>query len=220
MSDAGQKIRARREELGISQPDLAKDVGTNQQTIGKIEKGKIKRSSFLPRIANRLGMDLKELDPDLERFDNQDSSYALDAQRVPQNNLSRVEADLPIFAAAEGGEGTVIVTVDAVDWKHRGTPLASVRGGYGLIVTGDSMVPVYRSGQIVLVNPHLSPRPEDGIILYGGQVVGEVRATIKEYVGQTATDWILKRYLPEPKTFRLKKAEWPIVHVVVGTYAR
>lgn len=220
MSTAGQKIKARRKELGLEQAELATDVGTKQQTIDKIERGITKKSSYFPRIAARLGMDLKELDPDLQRLDNHDSSYSLDADRASQNNLSRADADLPIYAAAQGGEGTVIVTVEPVDWKHRGTPLASVRGGYGLIVTGDSMVPVYRSGQIVLVNPHLSPRPEDGIILYGGEVVGEVKATIKEYVGQTANEWILRRYQPEVRTFRLKKAEWPVVHVVVGTYSR
>lgn len=220
MANAGQKIHAKRKELGLEQSVLAADVGTHQQTIDKIERGIIKKSSYLPRIAARLGMDLKELDPDLERVVNQNSSYALDAERVPQNNLSRMDADLPIYAAAEGGEVTVIVTVEPIDWRHRGTPLASVRGGYGLIVTGESMVPTYRPSQIVLVNPHLSPRPEDGVILYGGEVVGEVRATIKEYVGQTATEWVLRRYQPEAKTFRLKKTEWPIVHVVVGTYSR
>lgn len=220
MATAGQKIKARRKELGLDQFELANAVGTRQQTIDKIERGITKKSSYLPRIAQHLGMDLKELDPDLKRIDNLDSSYGLDADRVPQNNLGRGEADLPIYAAAQGGEGTLIVAVEPIDWKHRGTPLNSVRGGYGLIVTGDSMVPVYRSGQIVLVNPHLSPRAEDGVILYGGPVVGEVRATIKEYVGQTGTEWILRRYQPEPKTFRLKKSEWPIVHVVVGSYAR
>jgi transcriptional regulator with XRE-family HTH domain len=49
-------IKGAREAKGLSQPQLAKRVGTKQQTIDKIETGKIKHSSFLPAIAVELGI--------------------------------------------------------------------------------------------------------------------------------------------------------------------
>src|SRR5215470_5293591 len=63
--EIGEKIRVRREALGMSQSDLARAVGISQATLHKIEAGQTVRSRYLPNIAARLGIPLTDLDPSL-----------------------------------------------------------------------------------------------------------------------------------------------------------
>lgn len=50
----GERIAALRTALGLSQTQLAKQVGLSQATIGKLESGISSGSSHLHRIANAL----------------------------------------------------------------------------------------------------------------------------------------------------------------------
>ena len=52
----GHRIRAAREKLQMTQAQLADRVGTSQQTIEKIELGKVQRSSFIYPIYDVLGL--------------------------------------------------------------------------------------------------------------------------------------------------------------------
>jgi len=51
-------IRDRRIAMGMTQEELAREVGCPQQTIEKIEKGKTRKSSYFPVIFSKLGLDL------------------------------------------------------------------------------------------------------------------------------------------------------------------
>ncbi|MHA0112071.1 helix-turn-helix domain-containing protein, partial [Klebsiella pneumoniae] len=57
----GNKIKTRRQELGLDQVQLAKSAGISQPTLANLESGKNKRSKFLPEIAQALGLSLAEL---------------------------------------------------------------------------------------------------------------------------------------------------------------
>ena len=57
----GAMVKTAREAKGYSQPKLAQLVGTSQQTVDKIESGKVERSSFLPAIFHELGLPLERL---------------------------------------------------------------------------------------------------------------------------------------------------------------
>src|SRR6185295_16562687 len=135
----GELIRTRRKALGLTQSRLATAAGTNQQTIDKIEKDAIRHSRFFARIAGELGLRLEELIPDA--VPRQPTSA------IPGTTLTGAR-DHPVHAAAEAGKGQIIVTSDAVDWVMRPAPLANVRGGYGLIVVGESMAPELEPGDI------------------------------------------------------------------------
>lgn len=54
----GQNLRKRREELGLSQAQLAANAGTTQQTVDRIERGQTGFSRALPAIAKALGIRL------------------------------------------------------------------------------------------------------------------------------------------------------------------
>jgi phage repressor protein C with HTH and peptisase S24 domain len=127
--------------------------------------------------------------------------------------------DLPIYASAEGGEGSIILDYDPVDHVKRPLPLESVRGGYGLIVTGESMIPACRPGDILLLNPHMPPRVEDIVVLFRA-FRSDTQATVKEYRGATDKIWRVRRYQPQEEDFTLPRDEWRQCHVSVGKYSR
>lgn len=59
--DLGKRIEMLRTQQGMSQNDLAKRIGTSQNTIHKIENGETKRSGYIPAIAAELGFSAEEL---------------------------------------------------------------------------------------------------------------------------------------------------------------
>ena len=128
------------------------------------------------------------------------------------------DRDLPIYAAAMGGDGHIIVTFEAIDHVKRPTVLQNVRGGYGLLVLGDSMIPAYRPGDTLLVHPHLPPqRDTDCVFYHTPPAGGEAEAIIKRLNGFNDRDWKLEQYNP-PREFTEKRVDWPICHRAVGKY--
>lgn len=108
---------------------------------------------------------------------------------------------------------------DPVDRVRRPAPLEHVKDSYGVIVRGDSMVPLIRPGDIVLVHPYLPPRAED-LCIFRSQMDGEFTATIKEFCSQNANHWRVKRYSPKEETLSLSKKMFAECHVIVGKYIR
>ena len=211
---SGEIVRARRKELGLTQAKLAEAVGTNQQTIDKIEKDAIRHSRFFARIAATLGLALEEIDP---------TSYPPSPHGVVPGTILTGARDLPVHASAEGGKGQIIVSTEAVDHVLRPAPLANVRGGYGLIVVGESMCPEFEPGDIALINPHLPPVGNVTCVFYSEAADGEVRATVKRLIRATADAWHVRQWNPpagEKPEFKLARTEWNKCHCTVGKYSR
>lgn len=194
----------------MSQAALARAVGVSQQVIGQIETGAVQRTRFLLELATALGVAPGELDPTY-------AQVPIDAV-IPGERLVGAK-NFPIYASVEGGEGSLLLSYDAVDYVKRPAPLENVRGGYGLIVTGESMVPAFRPGDIALVHPHKPVRREDVAVFYRAFLF-DVHATIKEYVSHSEQGWRVKRYRPEETEFILPSSEWQQCHLVVGKYSR
>lgn len=138
---------------------------------------------------------------------------------TPGRDLVSDDRSLPLYAAARGGEGHVIVTFEPIGYRKMPTILQGVRGGYGLLITGESMVPAYWPGDEALVNPNLPPQRDTDVILYHNppQETGEAEAIIKRLVGMNDREWTLEQYRPA-EAFKEARQEWPICHRVVGKY--
>lgn len=138
---------------------------------------------------------------------------------TPGQELVSNERSLPLYAAARGGDGHVIVSFEPIDYRKMPTVLQGVKGGYGLLITGESMVPAYRPGDEALVNPNLPPQRDTDVILYHTppHESGEAEAIVKRLVGMNDRDWTLEQYQPF-ETFKEARQEWPICHRVVGKY--
>jgi phage repressor protein C with HTH and peptisase S24 domain len=125
---------------------------------------------------------------------------------------------MPVYAAAQGGDGHIIVSFEQIDEVKRPAELENVKGGYGLLIKGVSMVPALWEGDMALVNPHLPPARQKNVILYHTPPNGgEVEAIVKQLNNWTDREWFLQQYNP-PLEFKEYRQEWPICHRVVGKY--
>ncbi|KSV75053.1 hypothetical protein N184_26905 [Sinorhizobium sp. GL28] len=126
--------------------------------------------------------------------------------------------DLPIFAAAQGGDGHVIVTFDAVEYVKRPSVLEGVKGAYGIYLTGSSMIPAYEPGDMALVHPHLPPARDKDVVLYHVPPANDAEAIIKRLVSFNDREWTLRQYNPFLE-FTESRVEWSFCHRVVGKYS-
>ncbi|MBR1206592.1 MULTISPECIES: S24 family peptidase [unclassified Bradyrhizobium] len=136
---------------------------------------------------------------------------------VPGNQLVGIR-DFPIYAAAQGGEGFMIVHTDVMEWVKRPVILEGVPDSYGVLVVGESMVPAYRPGDMALVHPRRPPERGTDVILYDHDPrTGDAKSMIKHLISFNDRSFKLEQYNPA-KTFSEHRADWPICHQVVGMY--
>lgn len=136
---------------------------------------------------------------------------------VPGNQLLGT-GKMPLYTGAMGGDGHVIITFDAIDYVKRPAELENVKGGYGLLIVGESMIPAFWPGDMALVNPHLPPARQKNVILYHTPPHGgDVEAIVKQLNSWNERHWYLQQYNP-PREFAEFRHEWPVCHRVVGKY--
>lgn len=127
---------------------------------------------------------------------------------------------MPVYAAAMGGEGHIIVSFDQIDEIKRPSELENVKGGYGLLIKGTSMVPAINEGDLALVNPHLPPVRDANVILYHQPPEGgDAEAIVKQLLSWNDREWTLKQWNPLLE-FKEYRVDWPVCHRMVGTYYR
>ncbi len=209
------KLVAARNAKGWSQADLAARAKISQQAVGKLEAGTAKTSKFLVRIAAALDVAPADLDDDFQDAPAQQIS----GFRPPPDILG--PRDLPVFSAVEGGPGEMVVSTDPIEWVQRPWFLREVKEGYAVVVTGESMIPVYEPGDIVIVNPRLPAIPNKNAIFVGGEERGEFVATVKRLTRSTTKDWHVRQHNPPEggkADFTLAKASWPKALRIVGKY--
>lgn len=221
MIDAQAFVSARK-AAGLSQPELARLTKCSQQLIGSIETGQTKSTKFLPRMAQILNVAPSILDRDYDGLTSTAEGGAGASLTGLGGYAGAPGRDFPIYASVEGGPGQIIRSSDPVDFAPRPAPLAHVKGAYGLIVTGESMVPEFRPGDTALVNPHLPIIGGEAYVFYA-EMHGEARATIKHLRRQTVESWLVTQWNPPPDgrpDFPLSRKEWTICHRVLGKYSR
>jgi phage repressor protein C with HTH and peptisase S24 domain len=201
-----ERIREARLAKGWSQEFLARQVGVSQPAIVNIERGWTARSKFLSRIARVLEIELTDLDEGLAEITH-----------TPQTRVVTSVVNFPILASTESGND-LIVDTRPTEHISRPAPLAHVKDAYGVFVTGSSMEPEFRPGDIALVNPHLPVIPNQAYIFYA-EKPGSGRATIKWLRRDTEERWQITQHNPA-KDFSLSRKEWLWAHRLIGKYAR
>ncbi len=133
------------------------------------------------------------------------------------------DRDLPVYAAAQGGPGVIIVSNEPVEWVSRPQPLARVKEGYGVYVLDGSMSPEFEPGDIALVHPHKTPTAGVTCIFKAHTADGTIKAVIKRLRRVTADTWHVRQWSPpagEKADYTLKRSEWQECQVTVGRYSR
>lgn len=208
-NEIGQIIRAKREQMGLSQKQLAQAIGIKQQSIDAIEKGETQRSRHLPFIARELEIPASALGLPTE-------PPAAGVEAVAQGYGTR---DFRIYTAAEGGPGEILRSPDPIDWWPRPIEVQHVKGAYGMYIVGESMVPEFEPGQVAVVNPNLPHVGGKSYIFYAEDEDGQARATVKRLRRATSDAWYVTQHNPpagQKSDFTLSRKVWRAAHRIVG----
>lgn len=166
--DIGKRIKQRREELGLSQEDLARKVGyKSRSSVNKIETdGRGLPQSKIIAFAKALDttpaylMGWEDVAATNERLDLKNKIKAV---QIPV--VGDVAAGIPIDAIEE-----------ILDYEEISPDMACQGDFFGLHVKGDSMEPKFSPGDVVIVRQQSDVDSGDiAIVLINGN-----EATIKE----------------------------------------
>lgn len=210
MDSIGDIVRARREQMGLSQERLAEQAGTSQTTIDKIENNRSQRSRFLPAVARVLGLDIETIAPGVAAAPAPNISAPMPAPELPQRQI-------PVYGVAVGGDdGRMKFNGERLDMVGCPPELRAVPNAYAVYVAGDSMVPSFKPGQIAWVHPNRTARPGQDVIvqLHPEQDGDAPEGFIKELVKLTPSTVVVRQYNP-PKDITFGRDDVKSLHVVV-----
>lgn len=212
---------AREAEQGLSQKKLGLEIGVSQALIAKIEGGYVQRSEHLGAIVDRLGLRRDDFPEDAFQATGRSGSPPV---ALPVPDFARDPAywaaaagligDVPLYASAEGGEGSLLIERDAIGSVKRPPILQGVKDGYAVYLTGGSMIPEFEPGDTLFVNPRLPVLSGISCVFYGS-FQDDLRASVKRFISSTDEDWKVKQFAPE-KEFTMSRAEWPARHRIVS----
>ena len=226
-------IRDWRKCRGLTQADLAEATEKTEATISRIENGKIGLSGeMVTAIAKALGVNpgaLYEQPPEGTRplADDEAAQVGAIAIKKPRTRaeglvtagLVAERADLPIYASAEGGRTGMMISYTPIDWVKRPEPLFNVASGFGMYVVGDSMEPVYRQGDMILVHPNRPPNPGDDVLVVKKNGAEEYEALVKTLAASNDEGYRLRQFNPADE-FTVPRSEIQAVYMIVGKYHR
>jgi len=204
----GSLVKQARLHRHWSQEKLAQMADSDQSTVQRVEVGKWKRvPSDLPRILHTLQMIYPGslLRPG--------TVLSVPHVMVPSN--STADSSIMVYGMAQGDSGTPILSAEPIEVVARPAFLEGVKDAYGVRITGESMIPAFRPGDIAFVHPHLVPLPEVDEVVLQKDDHGTRYGLIKTFMGKTNLHWKLRQWQPK-KDFGLPIADWPICHVVVA----
>ena len=153
-TEFGARLREARKAANVTQATLAKKVGIGQSTVAELEKSG-NGSSHVPAIAAVLGCSALWLATGegamKDGFDKNVTPTAMGMRPYPV--ISHVQAGALKEIAVPYGPG------DGFDVEY-GDDDAS-QWSFFLEIEGDSMLPDFRPGDRVLIDPDVSPNPGD-----------------------------------------------------------
>ena len=156
------------ERSGLSASALAKRAGLDSTSFNK---------------SKRVGPDGRQRWPTTESMAKvlaaTDTSVAEFTALLDAGGAGRPERRIPLIGLVQAGSGGFFY--DAVfpvggGWEEIGFPGVKDENAYAVEITGDSMEPVYRDGDIIIVSPNSTPRRGDRVVVRtrAGEVLAKV----------------------------------------------
>ena len=146
----GERIKLKREELGMSQEELAEKIGyKSRSSINKIELDRQQLTQKKIKVfADALGVTANYI------LGIEDEPKKTRVQRVRIPVFSRVAAGIPIDAID-----------DVVDWEEITEDMSKTGEYFGLKIKGDSMQPRIAEGDTVIVRQQPDAESGDVVIV-------------------------------------------------------
>ncbi|MGL6006076.1 LexA family protein [Aeromonas sobria] len=176
-----ERIKQTRKRLGYSQEILGSRVGVSRVSISQWERGEnTPNGRYLNELAAALGVTVDWL-----LTGAGDASVSSVEQPIPGYHNVEPAVILP------GKRIPVLSYVQAGNWREMCEQASNFDGnvefvaasseigpyGFGLWLRGDSMVPLFKEGDLIIVDPDEGPQPGDYVVAKNGS--GE--ATFKKY---------------------------------------
>lgn len=163
----GDRIRARRKELHLTQKELAAKVGVSNVAISQWEKDETApKGDNLLKLTQALGCN---------------PIYILHGEDSESNvALSTVDTRLvPIISYVQAGTWTAECSIrnieGEIDFLHTNMELSD--SAFTLIIKGKSMEPEFMDGDAIVVDPEVQPLPGDFVVAKNG----DEEALFKKY---------------------------------------
>lgn len=182
--DLPKRIKSRREELGLSQEELAKALGyKSRSTINKIELG---INDITQSKIEAFAKALRTTPAYLMGWEEKKSAY----DNYPSPTITEDYATFPVIGEVAAGYDRIAIE----DWDGDtiDIPLSYLKGRkqsdfFVLRVIGNSMYPLYRENDKVLVlkQTTLNHSGDIGVLLYDDDV-----ATLKKVEYENGEDWL------------------------------
>lgn len=196
-----------RERNGIRPTDLSRKIGRSPSYYRKlIETEGTPSASTLASLATALDMNVDLL---IAASVGGQSITAAEppargdvSEPIAIPNVRDLPKDVPVFGTASGSvsgdnDGAWQLGTDPVDYVRRPPGLLSTKIAYALFIENYSMVPKYEPGELIYVNPVITARPGDYVVI---QVQhnehAEREAYIKRLVKNTSAGIICEQFNP------------------------
>lgn len=138
----------------------------------------------------------------------------------PAPHQPTMGVDLPILGAALGGDdvGVFMDNGGQFGFTDRPHELIGVSGAYAIKIVGDSMMPRYKDGQILQIDPYGRPTKGRNVVVQLVSAVdgGDRTYLVKEFTRRNDKELVLQQLNP-PKEIRIPSRRVIAAHLVVGT---
>lgn len=149
----------------LNKTDLAKKLNRKVQQISAITTGYISIGTKLTRELEKA----LELEP-----------YFLDTDHnVEEISLKNNTKKIPILSWVQAGNPQSVGDMDFSDWLLVDNTLSD--SCFALKVKGDSMIPEFNEGDIVVINPSIRAKPGDFVVARVCSMAGNCETTLKRY---------------------------------------
>ena len=216
-------IKELREELKLSQADLAEAVGTSQPQIKRLENGERKLTK---EWAERLSVPLK-VAPDIlifgkapespvgHQLPNLGSTFFELPNAVIRDKVEGLGRKIPVYGQAVGGIDGEFLMNGSVLYEVMAPPvLSEVSGAYAIQVSGESMSPRYEDGEVCYVDPKRRVKKGDYVIAQIRlEEHGPILAYVKKFVRHNSIELVLEQFNP-PKELRFPASAVETVHYI------
>jgi phage repressor protein C with HTH and peptisase S24 domain len=212
---------------GVTLEDVAKGTGLSVSFLSRLAAGKRNLSTKqIPKIASYLGVPPQDLIANDLPVSHNSSRSKVNVLRSLGIAPGTARPDLPHEAAGRaarlpirgrnviGKDGVVLYPDgnDVVDTVEAPPGLTAIPDAYAIFITDNKMEPRYEQGEVVCVNPHRPPRPNDYVVIQISEDDGKtVMAMVRRLVSMDEREVVVAQLNPH-KTRRLPRKQALAVH--------
>lgn len=173
MVDYSERLKLALRQSGYTTQMLADALGISYQAAKKALDGKTKAftASNNQKAANLLGVSAEWL------ATGESGQFVLDKSNVSTAQIGSKQIPLLSYVSAGAWTGAVdaFQPNDAHDWLVTDLELSDT--AFALEIKGDSMLPEFKPGDRVIIDPDITPQPGDFVVAKNGKD----EATFKKY---------------------------------------